>query len=378
MAAKKQSELVISQVQASVEKHQSPFMKSLAIKADGLPRLCFVGPMVGNNPGHVTTQGEIVSAHFGNLGYPVIKASSYPNRYARLADIVWTIIRRRKEIDLLVVHVYSGPSFVVEDIASALGKLFGHRIIMFLHGGAMPEFMARFPNWTRRVFGRAQMIIAPSAYLSKAVEPHGFAAQIIPNIIDLSQYPYRHRRRLSPRLFWMRSFHEVWNPLMAVRVLARLRQKVSDATLVLAGQDKGLQVEAQRLAESLGVLEAIRFPGFLNLEGKIREGSQADIFINTNRIDNMPVAVVEACAMGLPVVTTNVGGIPDLLTERQTGLLVPDDDDEKMAEAVYSLLENPDLASRLSTNGRKLAEQSSWNQVRLQWEAMFEQLLTRH
>lgn len=339
------------------------------------PRLCFVGPMVGSNPGHVTTQGEIVSGYFRRLGYPVITASSHPNRYARLADIVWTILQRRNEIDILIVHIYSGPSFVVEDIASILGKVFGRRMIMFLHGGAMPEFMARFPQWTRRVFSRASSIIAPSPFLAKAIEPYGFRAQVIPNVIDLSQYPYRQRAQLRPRLFWMRSFHEVWNPLMAVRVLARLRKRATDATLVLAGQDKGLQVEAQRLADSLGVLDAIRFPGYLKVEDKVREFGQADIFINTNRIDNMPVAVVEACAMGLPVVTTNVGGIPDLLTDGQTALLVPDDDDEKMAEAILSLLERPDLASHLSTNGRTLAEQSSWDQVRLKWEALFEQIL---
>jgi glycosyltransferase involved in cell wall biosynthesis len=337
------------------------------------PRLCFVGPMIGNNPGHVITQGEIISEHFKKLGYPMIRASSHPNRYVRLMDIVATIIRRRKRIDILVIHVFSGPSFVVEDIASLLGKLFGLRMIMFLHGGAMPQFMKRFPNWTKRVFSRAKVIVAPSPYLAKAVEPYGFKAQLVPNVINLSHYPYQHRERVRPHLFWMRSFHEVWNPLMAVRVLARLRERVSDATLVMAGQDKGLQAEAQSLAERLGVKDAVRFPGFLDIAGKIREAEQADIFINTNHIDNMPVAVVEACAMGLPVVATDVGGIPDLLTDGQTGLLVPDNDDERMAEAILTLIDNPDLAGRLSAKGRKLAEQSSWDQVRLEWEKLFEQ-----
>jgi len=340
------------------------------------PSLCFVGPMVGSNPGHVVTQGEIISGYFRQLGYPVVRASSHPNRYFRLLDIIVTIIRWRKQVDILVIHIFSGPSFVVEDIASLLGKFFGLPIIMFLHGGAMPQFMKRYPDWTRRVFSRAKVIVAPSRYLAKAVEPYGFKAQVIPNVIDLASYPYRHRERVRPRLFWMRSFHEVWNPLMAVRVLARLRERVRDATLVMGGQDKGLQIEAQNLAERLGVGDAVRFPGFLNMEGKVREAEQADIFINTNRIDNMPVAVIEACAMGLPVVTTDVGGIPDLLTDGQTALLVPDNDDERMVEAILTLIDNPDLAGRLSAKGRNLAEQSSWDQVRLRWEELFEQART--
>jgi len=109
----------------------------------------------------------------------------------------------------------------------------------------------------------------------------------------------------------------------------------------------------------------------------VREGHAADIFINTNRIDNMPVAVVEACAMGLPVVATAVGGVPDLLKDGETGLLVPDDDDKMMAEAIKRLLDDAELAGRLSANGRLLAERSSWEQVRPRWEELFADLTAR-
>jgi glycosyltransferase involved in cell wall biosynthesis len=322
----------------------------------------------------VVTQGEIVSEKFRELGFPVVRASSHPNRYVRLLEIVGTILRNRNRIDIMIVHTYGGPSFVVEDIASWLGCIFGFRIIMFLHGGAMPEFMSRFPRWTRRVLRRAQVIAAPSAYLARAVEPYGFTARVIPNIIDLNSYPYRRPDQLKPRLFWMRSFHDVWNPLMAVRALARVRQKAPAATLVMAGQNKGLLDQTRKLAEDLGVGAAVRFPGFLQHEGKLAEGSHADIFINTNHIDNMPVAVVEAGALGLPIVTTDVGGIPDLLQDGESALFVRDNDDEQMAEAILSLLDDPDLAIKLSTNGRRVAERSSWDQVRRQWEQIFNEL----
>ncbi len=342
---------------------------------DLIPRLCFVGPMVGVNPGHVTTQGEIISGLFKQLGYPVTRASFHPNRYLRLIDIVTTVVKKRREIDILIVHTFGGPSFVIEDIASRLGRLFGHRVIMFLHGGAFPQFMANFPRWTRRVLDRAHTIVAPSDYLARAIELYGFQARIIPNIINISAYPYRSRSQLQPRLFWMRSFHDVWNPLMAVRVLARIREKFPEATLVMAGQDKGLQAEARKLAHELGVGEAVRFPGYLTLAGKIEEFSGADIFINTNRIDNMPVALIEACATGLPVVTTNVGGIPYLFADGETALFVRDDDDQQMADAIHTLLENPSLAAKLSAEGRLLAERSSWRQLRPKWEDMFQEVL---
>ena len=111
------------------------------------------------------------------------------------------------------------------------------------------------------------------------------------------------------------------------------------------------------------------------MEEKIREGSSADIFLNTNRIDNTPVSVIEAGAFGLPVVATNVGGIADLVSDGETALLVPDNDDEAMAAAVLRLLTSPNLAEKLSANGRALAERFSWENVRPQWESLFASVL---
>ena len=114
-------------------------------------RLCFVGPMVGRHPGYVMTQGEILADHFASAGYPTISVSASPNRYTRLCEIITTLLRERSAVDVQCLQVFGGPSFVVEDIASWLGKLFGQRLVMVLRGGAMPDFVARYPAWSRRV-----------------------------------------------------------------------------------------------------------------------------------------------------------------------------------------------------------------------------------
>lgn len=328
--------------------------------------------MLGRNSGYITTQGQVLSDLFAEAGgYRVVAVSSLLNRFLRLADIIKTLVGRRGAADIVILEIYGGLSFVAEDIASWLARRFGQRVVMWLHGGDMPKFMARFPRWTRRVLRRADVLVAPSLFLARAVEADGFQARVIPNVVDLKIYPYRHRRQVQPRLFWMRSFHPVWNPLMAVRVLSRLRRDVPDAKLVMAGKDKGLEAEVRLFAEKLKLNGAVRFPGFLNKPEKVCEGNAADIFINTNRVDNMPVSVIEACAMGLPVIATAVGGIPDLLTDGETALLVPDDNDEAMASAIKRLLLDAELAGRLSENGRRLAESSAWEKVRPQWEEVF-------
>lgn len=331
------------------------------------PRVCFVGLMTGRRTGFVTSQGLIVSDLLRKAGYPVVSVSGISNRVLRFLDIVWTLLTRLKDTDIVVLEVYGGLSFVMEDAASWLAKRFGRPLIMVLHGGALPEFTARHESWSRRVLRRADMFLAPSPYLARTATELGWKVRVVPNVVDLPQYPYRERRSVQPRLFWMRSFHELYNPWMALRVLQAVRKIYPAATLVMAGQEKGLGPQLREWAAQHGLESAVSFPGFLDMQGKIREASAADIFLNTNHIDNTPVAVIEAAAMGLPVVATRVGGVGDLLTDGQDGLLVPDNDDQAMTDAVVRLIETPALAHRLSVNGHALARRCSWQEIYPLW-----------
>ena len=332
--------------------------------------------MIGHTGNHVTTQGYVLSRLFEAAGHPTLAVSRSLNRYLRLADIAATIVRRRGDFDIALIEVYSGAAFVVADVASAISRRMGYTTILVLHGGNLPVYFRRFPTWTRRVLGRAHALVAPSPYLANAGAAHGFKVSVIPNVIDLDAYLYRRRSEARPRLIWMRSFHPLYNPEMALDVAAGLRAHHPQTTLVMAGQDKGLQEGLQRRAHALGLGETVRFPGFLDQTAKAREFDAADIFLNTSRIDNMPVAIVEAGAMGLPVISTAVGGIADLLQDGLDGLLVPDGDVLAMVGAARRLIAEPDLVDRLSVNGRALSERSAWSAVRAQWEDLFARLRT--
>lgn len=336
--------------------------------------VCFIGNMLGRKRGFVTTQGQILADLFYEDGYSVTSASSQVNRVLRLLDIVITVARNRNEASVLIIEAYSGPAFILADTASLLAKIFNIPSILVLHGGNLPEFTERYPGWVKRVLSRATILVSPSSFLAEKLSVFGIKSRIIPNVIELSNYNYRTRDEVSPKLLWMRAFHEIYNPQMAIEVFGSLRKKYPDASLVMAGVDKGLEAEIKKMAADMGLSEAVRFPGFLDYHAKIREFSNADIFLNTNRIDNMPVAVLEACAMGLPVVATSVGGIPYLLQNGKTGLLVQDGDVEAMVGAIASLLESNEFARDLSVKGRELAERSSWENVRPQWEELFDEI----
>ncbi|MGQ0541511.1 MAG: glycosyltransferase family 4 protein [Blastocatellia bacterium] len=340
-----------------------------------MPRLCFVGNMLGQHGKAVTTQGQIVSNLFATESFQTLCISSRKNKVARLFDIVLTLLTKRKEIDLVIIEVYSGLSFVIADVTGVLCRVLRIPSIMVLHGGKLPEFEKQHSSWTRRVLKRATALAAPSEFLAESFRELGFHVRVIPNVIDLSRYDFRERNSIEPKLLWMRSFHPIYNPGMAVEVIGLLRQEYPNAKLTMAGVDKGLEQPIKEMVAKQGLVEAVSFPGFLSPDQKAHVFSEADIFINTNLEDNMPVAVVEAAAFGLPVVATNVGGIPYLLSHGENGLLVEAGNARQMVEALKLLLQSSELTQKISRGGRSLAERSSWSKVRPQWEDMFAEML---
>lgn len=331
--------------------------------------------MLGRNPGYVTTQGQILADLLVLEGYHVTSASSYINRIFRLGDIVKTVIGGRRNFDLVVLEVYSGPYFVIADVVSSLCRWFRLPLAMVLHGGDLARHFETYPRWTTRVLKNANRLVAPSSFLADQFAQRGFDVDVIPNVVDIHNYPFRERRRICPNLLWMRSFHSLYNPAMAVRVLAQLKRDFPDATLTMAGVDKGLESEVKQLASDLGLENSVRFPGFLDNRQKADEFARADIYLHTNRVDNMPVSVVEAGAFGLPIVGTRVGGVPYLIKDEENGLLVQSDNTQEMVGAVKRLLADVELVGKLSRNGRVFAEKSGWTNVKAAWEELFETLI---
>jgi glycosyltransferase involved in cell wall biosynthesis len=340
-----------------------------------LPSLAVIGPLVGKNEGLIPTQGEFLACKFREAGHAVAEASSAHGRLSRLLDVVFTILRARRT-DIQCLQVYGERSFLVEDVASLLGHICGQRVVMILRGGTLPTFMDRFPHWSQRVLSRADALVTPSSYMRREVGTRGFKAEIIPNVIDISKYPYRERHEVAPRLLWMRSFYSYYNPLMAIRVLGRVKEIHPEATLVMAGPDKGELPSVRAFVHEQGLASAVRFAGFLDAGAKTREFRAADVYLNTNTLDNMPVSVLEAAAMGLPVLATDVGGLRAFLSDGETALLLPSDDHKAMADGVLRLIREPALAHALSVNGRRLAEQCSWEVVGPAFERLFASLMT--
>ena len=132
------------------------------------------------------------------------------------------------------------------------------------------------------------------------------------------------------------------------------------------------------LALKLGVLDRVICPGQVLKDEIPHWLHQGDIFLNTTRVDNTPVSVLEAMACGLCIISTNVGGIPYMLEDEYDALLVPADDHAAMAKAVQRLLTEDGLAERLSGNARRKVEQFDWSNILPRWERLLTGVAAEH
>jgi glycosyltransferase involved in cell wall biosynthesis len=196
--------------------------------------------------------------------------------------------------------------------------------------------------------------------------------KLLPNSIEIGNYRFRLRNRLKPRLIWLRSFHELYNPSLAPKVISILNDTFSDIKLTMVGPDKGdgTRQLTEITAKELNVTDRLVIEGGIPKEDVPKLMNTGDIFLNTTNWDNTPISVIEAMACGLCVVSTNVCGIPYLLEHEKDALLVPPDDPEAMAAAVHRLIMEPNLAERLSRNARHKVEQFDWSVILPQWESL--------
>ena len=330
-------------------------------------KLLYLGNRLSKHGFNKTTI-ETLGLHLEQEGFGVYYASNKKSFPFRMLDMMWSVVLYRKQVSYILIDTYSTKAFWYAFVCSQLARVLNIKYIPILHGGNLPNRLKNNPKLCQMVFANAHKNVAPSGYLKKAFESEGFTNVIyIPNSIEIEKYKFKERIEFAPRLLWVRAFASIYNPEMAVKVLQQLQEKHPSASLTMVGPDKDGSLKTTKdFADSIGV--AVNFTGQLAKEDWWQLASEHDIFINTTHFDNTPISVMEAMALGLPVVSTNVGGIPYLLTDKENALLVSDNDVSKMTDAICSLLEDQQKASDLTLNARHFIEQMDWNVVKEEWK----------
>ena len=320
----------------------------------------------GNNATSIETLGKFLERE----NYKLFYASSKKNKILRIFHMVYMTLKHSKKVDYVLIDTYSTSNFWYTVVISQLSRILKLKYIPNLRGGDLPNRLKNNPYLCNLIFKNALVNVAPSTYLFEAFQCHGFTNLVyIPNTIEIENYHFINRSFDCPRILWVRAFSEIYNPMLAVKVFIEIKKEYPNATLCMVGPKKDDSYDKTVKIAKENNLE-VTFTGRLAKSEWINLSSNYNVFLNTTHFDNTPISVMEAMALGLPIVSTNVGGIPHLLEHDVTALLVNDNDLSDMVVQINRIVNEQTLRNNLIANSRKNAETFDWNIVKKQWKSL--------
>jgi glycosyltransferase involved in cell wall biosynthesis len=252
-------------------------------------------------------------------------------------------------------HLFAAPAIWI-------GALRGCPVLVNYRGGEADGFLQASAWTVGPSLRRARALLVPSGFLEAVFERHGFHADVLANIINLQRFRPGTEPAPTVHLLVARNLEALYDNASTIRALVRVRERHPAARMTIAGTGPEL-ARLQALAAELGLVEAVSFAGRVEPEGMAALYRSASLSINPSLADNMPNSLLESMACGVPVVSTNVGGVPFMVQHESTALLVPPQDPEALAAALLRLLDDAALYQRLRVNGLAEVQRYTWSRI---------------
>jgi glycosyltransferase involved in cell wall biosynthesis len=312
------------------------------------------------------------------LGAPfrALRRIRYIRTCATESAYTWQLFAKCRTAD--VVHVFTaGYSSFLLTLAPLLAaaRIVRKPVILNYHDGRAESHLRSSP-FAIKLARRADRIVVPSGYLAGIFAQFGLQARPIFNIIDTSRFSFQKRRRVKPYFLHNRGLERHYNPACSLRAFAIVQRKYPEACLVLA-HDGPLRGELEAMAEALGLYN-VRFLGAVDQDRMRALYDDADIYLMSPNADNMPLSVLECFASGVPLVSTAAGGVPYMVQDGKTGLLVAPNDHQALAAAALRLIEEDGLALQLAENGLRECERYRPDRIAKEWCALYSEVSSSH
>ena len=288
----------------------------------------------------------------------------------RLVPYLISLWRAAGQVDVFHIMASSGWSWhLFAAPAIWIAHLRGVPVVVNYRGGEAARFLGRsrkLVNWSMQ---RVATLAVPSKFLQEVFLQFAMTAEIVPNVIDLSRFrprdphdPHDQRHAHSVSILVARNLEPLYDNATALRAFAIVRERYPSARLTIAGSGPEAS-HLESLSTQLGLQGSVRFAGRLDRDDMADLYRAADVMLNPSLADNMPNSILEALACGVPVVSTNVGGVPSLVRDGVTALLVPPGDARSMADAALRLLDDNALWSRIAAAGVQEVQHYTWLRV---------------
>jgi glycosyltransferase involved in cell wall biosynthesis len=337
-------------------------------------RVIIIGPIFKNDKDYVG-EGAKLYYQLQSEGYDVRVKSHIKNKLLRFLDILFFSVFSTQKGDVVLLQSYGLLAFYMEDAVSRICKIKGIPIVFTLHGGAFGEFYQKNKSWVSSTLKRATLITTPSLYLKDQLSELNLKIIHIPNFINLDKFSYTSSSKTEYSILWIRGFHEIYHPELAIEVVEKLKSNFPNIKLTMVGKDQGSKERCINMAIQNNLTLNISFPGYINNNELITFYNSHEVFLNTTHYESFGVSLIEAAACGIPIVSIKVGEIP-YIWKHQQDILLSERDPDKIAEAITSLFNNKELYHRIAKAAMGKAQQYTWNNIGPKWNNILAEITT--
>ena len=271
-----------------------------------------------------------------------------------------------EQVDTVLLFSSSGASFVEKGLMAMAAAQLGKRVVFAPRSGHMRNFCAR--SWLVRLFARVVLrecskVLCQSAswrfFYRELTGLPDARLDVIVNWIDLAGYHSAKPREFNkPPVFlflgWTVPAKGIFDLIDAV---AARRRDLSGARFVICGQGSG-DSDLRALVTRLGLQEMVELRGWVAGEAKVAAIRDADVFVLPSHAEGMPNSLIEAMAAGLAVIATPVGGIPEIVRNRDLGRVFPPGNVSALGECLVELCQDEIERRRLGENAARFVEQN--------------------
>ena len=313
--------------------------------------------------------------------FNIIVNSNGKNMIANLLQLLYSLVVTTLELiffrNIKIVHIHTASynSFKRSALFISLARFFKRKVVVHIHGGGFKEYYEKNTSFVHKNLLKCDTIIALTEYWKDFFEGLGFDnVVIVPNIVDSPVVQEKKYNDGKVHILYLGLIAQAKGIYDLLDVLCEHKVEFEDKVILHIGGN-GETATLQNLIEEYKLSQIVKFEGWVSGDKKVELLNNADVFILPSYTEGLPISILEAMSYGLPVISTPVGGIPEVIEDGENGFLITPGDKVSLYNAIIKLITNKELRKSMGEESYKKVQQHFSKNISMKLENIYKELL---
>lgn len=315
--------------------------------------------------------------------FNIIVNSNGKNIIANVVQLFFSLIATTlklllcRRIKIVHIHTASNNSFRRSAMFITLAKIFRRKVVIHIHGGGFREYYEKNKEYVHRQLEKCDTIIALTNYWNEFFLSIGFNnVVVVPNIVDAPVTEQKKGDDNITHILYLGLITKQKGIYDLLEAFIEHKDELKDKVLLHIGGN-GETRKLQEIIAQKELSRIVKFEGWVSGQKKIELLNNADIFILPSYTEGLPISILEAMSYSLPIISTPVGGIPEVIKDGENGFLVQPGDKKALYNAIMNLVEDKSLREKMGKVSYQKVQSHFPDNVSEKLEYIYRDLLNR-